>query len=63
MFKIDTYRLLRQNFNAPYDPIKIKGKEYILLRGEDAQYYVPYDKQVCKILVDILLTFYVEEVL
>lgn len=44
MFKIDTYRLLRQNFNAPYDPIKIKGKEYILLRGEDAQYYVPYDK-------------------
>lgn len=44
MFKNDTYRLLRQNFDAPYDPIKIKGKEYILLRGEDAQYYVPYEK-------------------
>jgi hypothetical protein len=44
MLKTDTYRLLRQDFYAPYDPIKIKGKEYILLRGEDAQYYVPYEK-------------------
>lgn len=44
MLKINTYRLLREGYDAPYNPTKIRGKEYMLLRGENKQFYVPIEK-------------------